>query len=163
VLVGTGAVSFALDPDLTSEEPSAAPFWYPYGDEVFFQAIAPGAATITASAPGASVSVTVNAVDASAIDTITTDVQPMATGQATIAVAAAIGNLPVYGARCAWTGAPDLAIVLPVVDEDATLFQSGGLGDVSSFKYQASGASGTYAATCTIPGGLSKTISVTIE
>lgn len=165
VLVGTGAVQFGLDPDLATVPASAAPFWLPYGDEVFVQAAAPGSAAIVAHAPDASVTFALTAVDASAIDTLTMT-QVMGWDSPALAVTASIGSTPVYGVVCSWTAPAGLTIALPgatgAMADAPDVFQRGGLGDSPEFVYRVTGNPGTYAVTCTIPGGLSRTALVTL-
>jgi hypothetical protein len=165
VLVGTGAVQFDLDPDLATSQASAAPFWPAYGDEVFVQAVAPGATTIVAHAPDTSVTLALTAVDASAIDTITMT-QLTGWDSPAMSVSASIGSTPVYGALCSWTVPAGITISLPGATgtkaDEPDPFQRGGLGDAPELVYQLTGTPGTYLVTCTIPGGLSRTALVTI-
>ena len=165
VLVGTGAVKFALDPALAPATAADAPFWYAYGDEAFFTASAAGAGSVTASAPDTTTALTLTAVDPSAIDTITLT-QTTELDTPALQASASIGSTPVYGVRCTWTGSPGLTVKLAgatgTTDDGPDILQTGGLGDDSAFLYELSGAPGTYDAACTIPGGLAKTISVTL-
>jgi hypothetical protein len=168
VLVGTGAVAFTLDPAFVPSTASAAPFWLAYGDEVFFQAPAPGTGTVTAHAPDASVALAITAVDASAIDTITlaqAEGDPDGSG-AWIEASASTGATPVYGALCSWSAPSGVTVTLEGATggsaDPPSVFQGGGLGGDPAIGYQVNGNPGTYPVTCTMPGGPSSTVNVTI-
>jgi hypothetical protein len=153
-LAGDGAVAFHLEPPLVavvdrSEVPCADDLFSTCdgADFVAFQAVAPGSAKVTATAPSATAVITVTAISPAALDDGAIVIEP---GPLTT-VSAHVGQTPVYGVTCQWTAPPELTIQGPYVwtlGHDATVLYT-----------VAPQASGIYHATCTIPGGLTKTVS----
>jgi hypothetical protein len=167
---GTGAVQFTLAGDLSTTTSDQAPWLFSEGDEVFFRTAAGGSGSITASAPNATTTVTIQVVPPTSLTALAANPSSLdapSNRAGVVAIGALSGSAPVYGARCTWSDVEQLTIALkPLLVDLSDLSnlgeQTGWIGSNPVFLYSISGPPGIYHPTCTI-GGLTTTISVRIR
>ena len=158
-LVGIGAVHFAFDGavECTSSDNALSDA---YGDVVYFRAHA-GGGTITASCPGASVQVPIAVVEPSALTELrasTSSIHIAADQEGAVRIGAFAGATPVYDVRCFWCSQP-----FGLYAQPDPWSNHGGIGSDAGYWYRVGGPQGNYTLTCAVPGGLSTTLSVTID
>jgi hypothetical protein len=150
-LVGVGAVKFTLSSSLSAvSNPQELPLLFG-GDVVTFRADSPGPATVDADCPIAHAEVPLTAVDPSQLDALVLTLGSKDTSGQWVNVSATAGGKPVWGVECAWSSQPAglKAGFLPSF-----------IGGAPINGYELIGKSGSYDATCAIPGGPSQTITV---
>jgi len=151
VLVGTGAVKFT---PTTNVKPGGG---IVFGDSFSFVGD-PGMGTIDADCVDAHIAVLFNFLPSTAITSVSASMQSItfshsAKGDVDITVQA--GAVPLFDAECAWT-------MMPAAGLTASRIQGGIAGGPVS-RWQLSGQVGNYTAVCTVPGGKSVTLSITVD
>src|SRR5262249_27859797 len=143
-----------------------APYFDDEGDQVFVRAGATGAASIVADAPDTTTTIPITIVGPADLTSITQSVTSidLATHErGVVRVGALVGTRGVYGAQCTWNKQLNLNVALEAGYGPTYEPQTGWLGVEPRFAYTFEGFPGTYQETCTMPGGLSTTIAVTIH
>lgn len=150
VLVGTGAVHFALDGALTPfPDESAEPPWWG-GDGITFTG-GPGDGMVHAGAVSAQVDVPIHVIEETALTRLDLRTVP-GDGPLTrdVLVTAFAGDTTVYGAQCDWRWP----------GRTRPLWTDGGwIGAAAPARYRfTAGTAGTYQAVCVLPGGTTRTV-----
>ncbi len=153
ILIGSGAVKFT---------PSGAAMkgtGIILGDSFSFTSSAAGQGSIAADCIDSHIVVPIDFVDASAITDVTTSVPSLTFAKAANAkvdVTTKAGPTVVFDALCAWTAQP--------AGLTFTHTAGGTIGTAQAQTWQVSGQNaGNYTATCTVPGGKSATLTVTVN
>lgn len=164
VLVGSGAVSFQGTGAITTVPRRA-------GDPSSDLGIVRGSVgdgSVVASCPTAQLEVPLHVVPVSALTAVAApDAVTIARTEGPLSVGGLAGSTPVHGVACRWAvpagvtvaAPPHLCAVAPCSAADPTA----DLSHAAAETYAVTGPPGTYSLTCTIQGGLSKTIAVTLQ
>lgn len=168
LLVGSGAVRFSTRGSASAASTASAPFPPPYDDNTFGFSGTVGSGVIRAESGLAAQELPVTFVAPSAITELRSDTDQLKVDTKAayefVLMRALAGATDVYGVECQWTSIP--AGVNFTLWKSVALTETAGWTGVSpGFQYRLLQvvAPGTYTATCTVAGGLSRSIIVILK